>query len=138
MSGILDLKTLLASLVPTLASGEYVFVSHPNANYGDEIELEPIASILEDEGLTLIVPKEKADEANADYQGSFCKITLQVHSSLNAVGLTAAVANALTERNISANVVAAFFHDHIFVPTAQADDALHALNELSKTATQHR
>ena len=62
----------------------------------------------------------------------FKGITLTVHSSLDAVGLTAAVANKLTEKGISANVIAAYYHDHIFVQTEKAALAIEALNEFSK------
>ena len=54
-------------------------------------------------------------------------ITLTVHSSLEAVGLTAAIATELARFGVSANVVAAYFHDHVFVPSAQAEQALAAL-----------
>jgi hypothetical protein len=57
-------------------------------------------------------------------------ITLRVHSSLAAVGLTAAVAAALSDHGISANVVAAYCHDHIFVPADRAEEALAALRSL--------
>ena len=60
----------------------------------------------------------------------FCCIVLTVHSSLNAVGLTAAVAGALAAAGISANVVAAHYHDHIFVPSERAVDALAVLEQL--------
>ena len=58
-------------------------------------------------------------------------ITLTIHSSLEAVGLTAAVSSALTEANISCNVVAAYYHDHIFVPIADADRAMNVLLALT-------
>ncbi|HBE70112.1 MAG TPA: hypothetical protein DDW52_18345 [Planctomycetaceae bacterium] len=130
MPGITDLATLLATLRPALAKDEYVFL-HCDARYGEHAELAPIASFVESEGLTLVVPRSKADAAGATYDGVFSKITLQVHSSLNAVGLTAAVATALAKHDISVNVVAAFHHDHIFVPVSRAQDAMDALSSLT-------
>ena len=130
MNGITDLNSLLTNMNPTLVPGEFVFVTQAAGKYGDGADLGPIGSFMEPEGLTLILPKANADDANRSYDGTFRLITLQVHSSLEAVGLTAAVSNALLEHGISANVVAAFFHDHIFVPSAQAQDAVAALNEL--------
>ena len=59
------------------------------------------------------------------------QITLKVHSSLEAIGLTAAMSRALMEAGISANVVAAYYHDHIFVPAADAERAVEALRQLS-------
>lgn len=131
MTGITDLSTLLASLRPVLVDGEFVFVTRPQAAYGDGAELKPIAAFSEAEGLTLVVPKNLADAAGASYAGVFRMITLQVHSSLEAVGLTAAVADKLSQHGISANVIAAFYHDHVFVPESCADDALTAIEQLT-------
>ncbi len=65
------------------------------------------------------------------FEGSYSQITLTVHSSLEAVGLTAAVANKLASKDISANVIAAYYHDHIFVQTSKAEAAVSALKEFS-------
>ena len=131
MSGITDLAKLLSSLKPKLIDGEFVFLTLPDGRYGDGKELHPVASFAEPEGLTLIVPKGRAEAAGVDFDGVFRLISLQVHSSLEAVGLTAAVAEALAAKGISANVVAAFYHDHLFVPASRADEALNALSELA-------
>lgn len=66
-----------------------------------------------------------------EYESLFKQITLTVYSSLDALGLTAAVARKLASHGISANVVAAYYHDHIFVQKEKADEALLALKELS-------
>ncbi len=134
MTGINNLAVLLQSLRPTLAQGEFVFLSFAGAVYGNQPELEPVASFREDEGLTLIVPRARADAAGLAYEAVFRMITLGVHSSLIAVGLTAAVAQCLAERGISANVVAAFHHDHVFVPSEVAVPALEALEVLARSA----
>ena len=130
MSGITNLRTLIASLQPKLHDAEYVFVTRPGTKYGDGVELNPIATVQESEGLTLVVRKETALAAGADFDGVFRMITLQVHSSLEAIGLTAAVAGVLAERGISANVIAGFHHDHVFVPATMADDAIAALSAM--------
>lgn len=131
MTGETDLKKLLASMSPVLIEGEFVFCSFANACYGDHSDLEPIAAMYEHEGLTLVIPKAKADEHALDYGSVFKGITLMVHSSLDAVGLTAAFSSKLTEHGISANVIAGYFHDHIFVQSDHAKQALAALNELT-------
>ena len=132
MTGEKDLKKLLSSMSPTLLDEEYVFCTFPNAHYGDHSELAPIASFIEPEGLSLVVPKSKADEQRLSYACVFKGITLSVHSSLEAVGLTAAVSRKLTEHGISANVVAGYFHDHIFVPKEHAEKAIEALNKFAR------
>jgi hypothetical protein len=132
MAGEKDLKKLMTSLSPHLMDGDFVFCTIQDGTYGDFVELLPMASFCEKEGLTLLVTKENADKAGFTYESIFKCITLNVHSSLEAVGLTAAVSSKLAERGISANVIAAYYHDHIFVPAEKADAALSALNEFGR------
>ena len=87
----------------------------------------------EKEAVTVLIPKQQADAASLPYSVVMAWITLTVHSSLEAVGLTAAVAKALTQANISCNVVAAFHHDHIFVPVTDADQAMTVLQALTRS-----
>lgn len=131
MTGELNLKKLLTTMSPELMDGEYVFCSFQNAQYGDYSELEPIVTCVEQEGLTLVIPRSNADEHKVDYDFPYKRITLNVHSSLEAVGLTAAFSSKLTEHGISANVIAGYFHDHIFIQKELADKALAALKEFS-------
>ncbi len=130
MSGETSLDKLLALMQPTLLSGEFVFCTSKHLVYGDLAELHPIASYQEDEGLSLILNKADADRADLDYNSVFKGISLSVHSSLDAVGFTAAVAGTLASNGISANVVAAHFHDHLFVPIDHAELALELLTEI--------
>ena len=134
MTGERDLSTLLRSLRPVLRDGHFVFCSFPGARYGDHAELAPIAAVSEQEGLTLVVAASTAAAAGLASQPAFCCITLQVHSSLEAVGLTAAVSTALARRSIPANLVAGAFHDHVFVPADRAEDALETLQRLAVQA----
>jgi hypothetical protein len=85
----------------------------------------------ENEAITLILKKEIADTLKLDYSVVMSWITLTVHSSLEAVGLTAAFSKALSENGISCNVVAAFYHDHIFVAKKDTDKAMEVLNLFS-------
>lgn len=132
MKGETDLSKMLATLRPQLREGEYVFCTVGYGRYGDHSELEPIASFMEAEGLTLVISKPRADAHNIAYEGVFRCITLSVHSSLEAVGLTAVIATKLAEHHISANVIAAYYHDHVFVQANYAKIALAALEELSQ------
>ena len=129
VTGETELKRLLASMSPTLDDTDWVFavVGEENA-----VRLTPhaIASFREAEGLSLVLPQAAADDLK-NVSAPMSRITLEVHSSLEAVGLTAAVAGALAEEGISANVVAAYYHDHIFVPKASAGLALAVLRALS-------
>ena len=132
MSGEKNLQKLLAGMSPELMAGEFVFCCFEKARYGAHSELQPIAAITESEGLTLVISKAKADEHSIDYDSVFSCITLKIHSSLEAVGLTAAFSGKLGDHGISANVIAGFHHDHIFVPQDQARKAMTALAELSR------
>lgn len=132
MSGETDLTKLLASMSPELSDEEYVFCTLPGARYGDIPRSSPFAAISEAEGLTLIVPRSRADEEGWRYESVYKRITLRIHSSLDAVGLTAAFASKLTEHGISANVIAGYYHDHIFVRSEHAERAVEALGELAR------
>ncbi|WEX86170.1 ACT domain-containing protein [Sinorhizobium garamanticum] len=130
MSGETDLARLLAEMNPILREGEYVYCT-VQGDTASRLALEPIGTFREAEGLTLILERSQADAAGLAYGPVLRLITLSVHSALEAVGLTAAVSAALTRAGISANVVAAYYHDHILVPAADADRALEALRGLS-------
>ena len=129
MTGEKDLKKLLRHMSPALNEGEYVFCTLKNANYGDHADASPIASFREEEGLTLVLLKTDADNCGLPYDGVFKCITLGVHSSLEAVGLTAAVSGVLANNGIAANVIAGYFHDHIFVQAESAERAIGLLLE---------
>ena len=130
MSGITGLDELLRSIKPQLLDEEVVFCSVVG-DLTQYLELQPVATFAEAEGLTLVVSKATALKADLPFTGSFRHIVLTVHSSLAAVGLTAAVSTKLASHGISANVIAAYYHDHIFVPATDAKAALAALQELS-------
>jgi len=134
MSGISDLKVLLSSMDPQLADGDYLYCTTPEGTLADHLHLEPAGMFREAEGWTLILPAT-ADTAGLAASGPMRMITLKVHSSLEAVGLTAAFAAALTKAGISVNVVAGYYHDHIFVPAADAERALEALRSLAAEAS---
>ncbi len=116
---------------PVIQDGEFVFCTVPGNVVVDKA-LSPVATVREREGLTLVLPVAEAEQAGLAYDGKYRQITLEVHSSLSAVGLTAAFATKLTEYGISANVIAGYYHDHIFVQTENAKQALHSLHELSQ------
>ena len=130
MSGETNLNKLLGSMQPVLSKPEYVFASLDKDSLVSLAMLEPLGTFYEKEGLTVIVLKTNAEALGIRYQGVFQCITLNVHSSLDAVGLTAAVSTVLANEGISANVVAAYYHDHIFVPIVKANQALSCLQQL--------
>ena len=129
MAGEKDLQTLLKSIKQEHNLGEYVFCETAGL---ENINLEEIEMLFrEKEGITLILKKSIADQLNLDYSFIASWITLTVHSSLEAVGLTAAFSKALSREGISCNVVAAFYHDHIFVDKKDSDKAMGILNRFS-------
>ncbi|WP_281278219.1 ACT domain-containing protein [Streptomyces spongiicola] len=116
-----DLGRLLSGMRPELHPGRYVFTTVPASVPPG---LTPVATVTEDEGLTLVVRREEADGAGLAYDYVAGWITLRVHSALAAVGLTAAVATALAGAGIGCNVVAGHHHDHLFVPYERADESV--------------
>ena len=131
MPGETNLQKLLKGMKPKLNEGEYVFCVLDSSQAANA--LDPLCMFQETEGITVIIPKQQADDATLPYSNVCAWITLTVHSSLEAVGLTAAVSKALTEANISCNVVAAYYHDHIFVPLNDAERAMNALGKFSES-----
>lgn len=112
-----DLAAMLAGMAPVLDARRWAFVLVEGAAPANAFAL-----ICEDEGTTAILPQQG---------GNFARITLMVHSALEGVGLTAAVARALAEQGIACNVVAGFHHDHLFVPWQRRDEALEILQRLA-------
>jgi hypothetical protein len=93
--------------------------------------MKPLASIQDKEGLSLVIERGTAELAGLPTGSVFRRISLDIHSSLEAVGLTAAISTKLTEKGISANIIAGFYHDHVFVPLSRANEALQALGDLN-------
>lgn len=131
-TGTTDLADLLATMEPFLQDSTFVFVTVPTQSFALAVETSPVAAVMEAEGLTLVLPQAQADALRFGYGTVFRQLTLTVHSSLDAVGLTAAVATRLAGHGIPANVVAGYYHDHLFVPHDHAEDALAALRALSQ------
>lgn len=130
MSGETNLAVLLQSMNPILRDEEYVFCSmnHHDNSY---LKLEPICVFREDEGLTLIVRRDRADAADISYSSVFRMVTLSVHSSLDAVGFLATITSKVAQYGISVNPVSAYYHDHLFIPAARACEVMQLLHEFS-------
>ncbi len=122
-----SLTRLLRALQPRLHDGVYTYCTLPT---GAVVPPRAIASFRETEGLTVILALDDAKAAGLTPRFLAAWITLEVNSALDAVGLTAAVSRALADAHIPCNVVAAFHHDHIFVPVAQAQAACEVLEAL--------
>ena len=128
MQGETNLNTLIKSMKPTLNEGQYVFCSLEKQDFNTD---DVILFFKEKEGITIICTQAFADKKGYKYNGTFAWITLQIHSALDAVGLTAAFSNALAKNNISCNVIAGYYHDHIFVQQDKGQEAIEVLKKLS-------
>ncbi|MBL4681422.1 MAG: ACT domain-containing protein [Pseudomonadales bacterium] len=131
MPGEKNLKQLLQTLNPELDPRLYVFCTIDSSSIDKLRKITTIATFQEKEGLSLTLTKLEADKHGLSYEGEFKLISFNVHSSLDAVGMTAAISKKLTEKNISANIIAAYHHDHIFISQVDAERALLALAEFS-------
>lgn len=129
MAGETSLATLLRSMSPQLNTGEYVFCTLRDGKL--PVGLEIVGSFREQEGLTVILERSRAEQAGFSFDYLAAWITLNVHSALEAVGLTAAFATALGRAGISCNVVAGYYHDHLFVGVADAERAMQVLRDLA-------
>ncbi|QKC94139.1 ACT domain-containing protein [Mesorhizobium sp. NZP2298] len=123
MAGETDLKTLLASMTPELLDETYVFVTQAPGVPQPE-GLEPMMMFREREGTTLIVTENTASAMGLTASFRCRMITLNIHSSLEAVGFLAAIATRLAAAGMGVNPVSAFYHDHLFVPAERAEEAM--------------
>lgn len=124
----MNLRALLGGMRPVQRDGEYVYVLWP---HGRPLTPGIEAAVREAEGLTVVLPRSVADAEGLSYDFVAAWITLEVHSALEAVGLTTAVSRTLSQAGISCNVLAGFHHDHLLVPVADAPRALQELAALS-------
>jgi hypothetical protein len=131
MSGQTDLRTILATMDPRLSEIEYAFGTVTDGGTAFGIS-DILAIFVEEEGLSVVAPARAVADAGIAHSPGWARISLTIHSSLSAVGLTAAVATALAAEGISANVIAAYFHDHLFVPWAQRHRAMEILSGLAE------
>jgi len=128
--GETDLSKILKKIKPKLNHGEYVFTSVKSTDFINRDDT--ICEFKEHDGITIVIERKKADILQLNYDFIASWITLRVHSSLEAVGLTAEFSKALAHENISCNVIAGYYHDHIFVAVKDANKAIQVLESLSK------
>jgi hypothetical protein len=129
-----DTHAMIAGMTPVLTTGTWVYCFEDDAAKAAALAPLTFALMRETEGITLILPADVAGAHGYAVALTMRLITLNVFSDLEGVGLTAAVAHALTDAGVSCNVVAAYHHDHIFVPEADAERALDALVAAQKAA----
>ncbi|MEL7543411.1 MAG: ACT domain-containing protein [Pseudomonadota bacterium] len=131
-SGETDLRKLLAGLTCARAPETYVFIT--TSIEVDEAALAPIMRFVEDEGTTYIATLSAAEAQSLAYTFPCTRITLDVHSALEAVGFLAHIATRLAQAGMGVNPVAGYFHDHLFVPEDRADDAVRILEDVQREA----
>ncbi|KAJ5168715.1 uncharacterized protein N7482_004309 [Penicillium canariense] len=126
-----NLSVLLATMEPTLDPAVYVFITTTKALHSLPLAtLQPALIVQEEEGTTIVTTEDLAASHGLDGVFPCKKISLTVHSSLEAIGLIAAITNRLKDHQISTNVVSGYYHDHIYVPAERAEDAMQVLARL--------
>ena len=127
MAGMTDLDEMLRTLTVSVRPERYTFVS-----VADDVDLgDGVAAVLtEAEGTTVVTTVARAEAEGWPVEFEAAWLTLDVHSALEAVGLTAAFSAALGAAEIPCNVLAGFHHDHLLVPADRADDAVAVLEGL--------
>lgn len=133
MNGETDLDRLIQGLSAKLVDGTFVFATLPDGVV--PTNANPVMMFQEAEGLTLILPQVEAEQARLDYEFPSRMITLEIHSSLEAVGFLARITKVLAAEGMGVNPVSAFYHDHLFVPVDRADDAMAILAKLASTTS---
>lgn len=130
MAGEKNLDILIKEMTPKLNDGDYVFCTVNNLELINRNDT--LCEFKEAEGTTIVIERNKADFLKLNYEYIASWITLTIHSSLDAVGLTALFSNELAKNNISCNVIAGYYHDHIFVDKNDANKAIKVLKNLAK------
>ena len=128
MIGETNLEKLIQEMNPELNKGEFVFCKLDSEETLHKVK--PVCLFREQEGMTVILPKTIAEELKLSYAFVYSWITLSIRSSLDAVGFTARVSQALAEVGISCNIIAAYYHDHLFIPIDKTDQVLKILRSL--------
>ncbi|RPI88558.1 MAG: ACT domain-containing protein [Chloroflexi bacterium] len=131
MNGETNLTTLLRSMEPHLWEQPFIFCSLDPAAY-ERMEITPIGMFREREGITLIIDQQQADQAGIPYADLWACITLNIHSSLTAVGFIAAISSKLATAGLSVNPVSAYYHDHLFVLWGERERVMGLLREFNQ------
>jgi uncharacterized protein len=123
-----DLAKLCAAMEPEMAPSTYVYCSFPD--FVLPAGLSALSTFRESEGLSAVLDLRDAERYRLSYTFKSRLITLNVHSSLEAVGFLAVLSAQLARARIPCNAIAGYFHDHILVPDERADEALIALRAI--------
>lgn len=133
MSGVSNIDELISSMRAELMPNVYVFATTPD--HGVASTVPAIMTFREAEGLTLILTREEAERLALKYEFPCRMITLNIHSSLEAIGFMSRITTHLARLGMGVNPVSAFYHDHLFVPEARAQEALNALDGLARNGS---
>lgn len=128
---------MISGMTPVVRPGNYVFISTEDRALVESLSSQAISTFKEEEGMSMLIPVEIAEKSKLSVDQPMCCITLNVYSSLEGVGLTAAVSTALGDNSIPCNIIAAFHHDHVFVPSKMCDQAMEVLISLQKQAAKY-
>ena len=132
VSAVRDTAAMIAGMAPVLQPGRFVFCTTDDPQLAARAMADAVAMYRESAGVSLVLPEKAADLHGFETTLPMACITLSVQSSLEGIGLTATVSAALTEAGIPCNMVAAFHHDHVFVPEDRAAEAVAVLRERAK------
>lgn len=126
--GETDLAAMLTTIDIVRRPGEFVYVVRAP---GEPAPPDALAKVDEGASVSYVVPVASPAAMGGRYRAAW--LTLTVQSSLDAVGLMAAVSGALAAAGVPCNVLAGFYHDHLLVPTELADSATSIVAALRNT-----
>ena len=127
---------MISGMTPVLQPSIFVFITTQDRDLIEALFSDAVSIFREDEGVSMLIPIELAKKSRLKVDQLMRCITLNVYSSLEGVGLTAVVSSALGDNGISCNMVAAFHHDHVFLPSGQCDLAMEVLTSLQNEAAK--
>ncbi len=126
---------MLAGMKPALKNGRYFFCTTNDKAVLTALSDRSLATFREEEGTALVLAEDDATLHSFDLSMPMSWIVLEVFSALDGVGLTAGVATALADEGIPCNMVAAYYHDNVFVPEPMAARAVEILREVQRRAS---
>lgn len=129
-------QAMLAGMTPVLMDGTYFFCTTDDAAVAAAAAPDSLATFREDEGLALVLNEADAAKHGFSLSMPMSRIVLEVFSALDGVGPTAGVATALADQGIPCNMIAAYYHDNVFVPEPMSQRAIDILKDVQQLASK--
>merc|ERR1711971_57098 len=132
----MDLATLVRAMNPCLMPEVYVFITlQHNDTVPSNLYQSSVSTFNEKEGKTFVLERSLVETLGYQFDYPCRMISLEVHSSLSAVGFLAIILRHLADHGISCNVASGYYHDHLFVQEGEEEQVLSLLQQLAQSVS---